>query len=87
MAKCKPFKPFTSEDEDFENYMERFGAYMQVYEVKPEVKLPLFIVSIGKKAYEVLSSLALPSKPRELTYDACVTSMKTYFKRLTVSHQ
>ncbi|KAL0892417.1 hypothetical protein ABMA27_015532 [Loxostege sticticalis] len=61
-------------------YVERLEMYFKVNKVDAELWMPTLITAIGDEAYEVLSSLASPKKPAEITYDAAVKMLKDHLQ-------
>ncbi|XP_063831907.1 uncharacterized protein LOC135081095 isoform X2 [Ostrinia nubilalis] len=61
-------------------YVERLEMYFKVNKVETELWLPTLITAIGDETYEVLSSLASPKKPAELTYKSAVTMLQDHLQ-------
>ncbi|XP_052752691.1 uncharacterized protein LOC128201082 [Galleria mellonella] len=61
-------------------YVERLNMYFVANEVKPELKLPTLISVMGDEAYELLSNLADPRKPSDLTYKDAVELLRQHLQ-------
>lgn len=53
---------------NWSSYAERLEMYFKVNGVKDELKLPTLITTMGDRAYELLTDLASPRKPAEMTF-------------------
>lgn len=69
VGKISDFDPNTG---NWTSYVERLEMYFVVNEVPAELKLPTLISVMGEEAYELLSTLASPTKPANLTYNRAV---------------
>ncbi|XP_049872571.1 uncharacterized protein LOC126371309 [Pectinophora gossypiella] len=54
--------------------------YFQANSIDDEMRLPTLIAVIGEEAYDLLSSLASPKKPKELSYDQVTEIMKNHLE-------
>ncbi|CAK1588895.1 unnamed protein product [Parnassius mnemosyne] len=61
-------------------YVERLEMYFVANSVKDEIKLPTLIAAMGESAYELLSTLASPKKPAELTYLDAVVLLRNHLQ-------
>ncbi|KAL4720160.1 hypothetical protein ACJJTC_011787 [Scirpophaga incertulas] len=59
-------------------YVERLEMFLKVNKLEEELWLPTLITAIGDECYELLSSLASPRRPAELTYDGAVTLLRQH---------
>ncbi|XP_063360606.1 uncharacterized protein LOC134649708 [Cydia amplana] len=61
-------------------YCERVEMYFLANKVEDTVKLATLIAVMGEEAYELLSTLASPKKPSELTYAGAVDLLKKHLQ-------
>ncbi|XP_045763828.1 uncharacterized protein LOC123866353 [Maniola jurtina] len=61
-------------------YVERLEMYFKVNAIDKDLWLPMLIAGIGDETYELLSSLASPKKPAELTYDNAVSLLRNHLQ-------
>ncbi|XP_059048931.1 uncharacterized protein LOC131844146 [Achroia grisella] len=61
-------------------YVERLEMYFLANNIKDNVKLPTLISVMGDSAYELLSTLANPKKPSELTYIEAVELLRHHLQ-------
>jgi hypothetical protein len=62
------------------SYIDRLEMYFKVNDVKPELQLATLIAIMGDEAYQLLTNLASPSKPSDLTYDGVVKLLQDHLQ-------
>ncbi|KAL0879410.1 hypothetical protein ABMA27_003165 [Loxostege sticticalis] len=73
-------REFDTKSGNWSNYVERIEMYFLVNKVSSELKLPTLISVMGEDAYDLLSTLASPSKPSELTYNRAVELLSAHLQ-------
>lgn len=61
-------------------YVERLEMYFKVNKVEDDLKLPTLISFMGEEAYELLSTLASPLKPSDLSYSRAVEILAAHLQ-------
>ena len=61
-------------------YVERLEMFFVVNKITDDLKLPTLIAIIGEQAYELLSTLASPSKPSSLSYKVAVDLLRAHLQ-------
>ncbi|XP_047532033.1 uncharacterized protein LOC125075690 isoform X2 [Vanessa atalanta] len=77
---CGKLNEFDINSGNWTLYVERLEMYLKVNKVEKDLWLPTLITAIGDQAYELLSSLASPLKPAQLTYDAAVALLHNHLQ-------
>lgn len=65
-------REFILKSGNWSNYVERIEMYFKVNKVDEDLKLPTLISVMGEEAYDLLSTLASPTKPAKLAYNQAV---------------
>lgn len=73
-------KEFVVNTGNWSGYVERMEMYFLVNKVTSELKLPTLISVMGEEAYELLSTLASPVKPKSLTYERAVELLAAHLQ-------
>jgi hypothetical protein len=73
-------REFVIETVNWSGYVERMEMYFLVNKVTEDLKLPTLISVMGENAYELLSTLASPSKPSDLTYKKAVDLLQAHLQ-------
>lgn len=76
IGNIEPFVP----GGNFKAYVERIEQLFIVNNVTELRKVPLFITICGADVYEILSSLASPKTPSQLSYSEITEKLNTHFK-------
>lgn len=73
-------KDFDVKTGNWSTYVERLEMYFVVNKITDDLKLPTLIAIIGEQAYELLSTLASPSKPSSLSYTVAVDLLRAHLQ-------
>ncbi|KAM7309551.1 uncharacterized protein ISCGN_006558 [Ixodes scapularis] len=86
MPKFTEFKP---EEDDVDDYLERFKIFLRVNAVKTEDKAVTLLNYIGKASYQVLKTLLVPDSPVSKSYDVLSEVLKRHYapKRLVIAER
>ncbi|XP_042147352.1 uncharacterized protein LOC115325764 [Ixodes scapularis] len=86
MPKFTEFKP---EEDDVDEYLERFEIFLRVNAVKTEDKAVTLLNYIGKASYQVLKTLLVPDSPVSKSYDVLSEVLKRHYapKRLVIAER
>lgn len=71
-------EPFDVDNGNWRAYKERLEQYLIVNQVKPELKIPTFILLIGSRAYELLVDLCSPTDPKSKSYEELVNIFESH---------
>ncbi|XP_037876915.1 uncharacterized protein K02A2.6-like [Bombyx mori] len=73
-------KEFAVNSGNWSSYVDRLEMYFLVNKVTDDLKLPTLISVMGEEAYDLLSTLASPSKPSQLTYANAVAMLAAHLQ-------
>lgn len=73
-------KEFNLKDGNWKTYTERLEMYFSANGVKNDKKLATLISVMGEDAYELLTTLASPTQPKDLTYDRAVIILSQHLQ-------
>lgn len=73
-------REFAVKTGNWSSYVERLESYFLVNKVAAEFKLPTLISVMGEDAYELLATLASPTKPSALTYQRAVELLAVHLQ-------
>lgn len=64
----------------WKSYKQRLELFFEANNVTCATKKrAIFLTSVGEETYEVVSALAMPKEPGELSYDVIITKLTDYF--------
>ena len=70
---------FDEETEKFEDYADRFDAFMAANDIADDKKTNLLLTSIGPSSYKLLKNLTSPAAPNSKTYIELILLLKSHF--------
>ena len=69
---------FDEETEKFEDYADRFNAFMAANDIADDKKTNLLLASIGPISYKLLKNLTSPAAPNSKTYNELILLLKSH---------
>lgn len=73
-------REFSVKSGNWSSYIERLESYFLANKIADDVKLPTLIAVMGEEAYELLATLASPTKPASLTYATAVRYLQNHLQ-------
>ena len=70
---------FQDSREPWTQYIQRMEQFFAANDIEEAKKAPVFLATIGPKAFQTLSNLVAPRKPGEVTYNRSVELMSEFY--------